>query len=140
MMVITSSSLGELTPDETAFLLSLDPSEWKKQDHYRVLGLENIRSKSTDDDIKRAYRKKVLQHHPDKKDKTKKSRLPPGVNEHGYFTCITKVRLEGKFSWAVAPDGGMENISPLKSLFSCIFLLFFYVKTTRLLDFHLKFS
>lgn len=96
------SSLGELTPDETAFLLSLDPSEWKKQDHYRVLGLENIRSKSTDDDIKRAYRKKVLQHHPDKKDKTKKSRLPPGVNEHGYFTCITKVRLEGIFSWVVA--------------------------------------
>merc|ERR1712168_12636 len=88
--VLDDEDEGELSVDEAAFLLSLDPSEWKKQDHYRVLGLSHLRSKSTDDDIKRAYRKKVLQHHPDKKDKNKKSRLPPGVNEHGYFTCITK--------------------------------------------------
>ena len=34
-------------------------------------------------------RKKVLRHHPDKKSSHKLA-LPPGVNEHGYFTCITQ--------------------------------------------------
>lgn len=88
--VLDEENEAELSTDEIAFLLSLDPAEWKKQDHYRVLGLTNLRSKATDEDIKQAYRRKVLQHHPDKKDKNRKSKLPPGVNEHGYFTCITK--------------------------------------------------
>lgn len=88
--ILDEENEAELTCDEVTFLMSLDPAEWKKQDHYRVLGLEEKRSLSTDEDIKQAYRKKVLQHHPDKKDKSRKSRLPPGINEHGYFTCITK--------------------------------------------------
>ena len=88
--ILDEENEAELTCDEVTFLMSLDPAEWKKQDHYRVLGLSHLRSISTDEDIKQAYRRKVLQHHPDKKDKNRKSRLPPGVNEHGYFTCITK--------------------------------------------------
>eukprot|EP01147_Barroeca_monosierra_P003661 gene3661-8330_t len=41
--------------------------EWKDQDHYALLGLQDKRWKATQDDIKRAYRKMVLKHHPDKK-------------------------------------------------------------------------
>lgn len=37
------------------------------QDHYAVLGLSKLRWKATDEDIKKAHRKKVLRHHPDKK-------------------------------------------------------------------------
>ena len=35
-------------------------------------------------------RKKVLQHHPDKKGSKKKQFDVPGLNQHEYFTCITK--------------------------------------------------
>ncbi len=37
------------------------------QDHYAVLGLSRLRYKANDEDIKKAHRKKVLKHHPDKK-------------------------------------------------------------------------
>lgn len=32
----------------------------------------------------------VLKYHPDRKKKTGSTQLAPGVNEHDYFTCITK--------------------------------------------------
>ena len=35
-------------------------------------------------------RKKVLQHHPDKKGLKRKQFDIPGLNQHEYFTCITK--------------------------------------------------
>ena len=35
-------------------------------------------------------RKKVLQHHPDKKGLKKRKFDVPGLNQHEYFTCITK--------------------------------------------------
>lgn len=35
-------------------------------------------------------RKKVLQHHPDKKGNITFKFDIPGLNEHEYFTCITK--------------------------------------------------
>jgi DnaJ homolog subfamily C member 2 len=37
---------------ESAALLQLDPKEWKKQDHYEVLGLSKFRYKATDEQIK----------------------------------------------------------------------------------------
>lgn len=40
--------------DDLPFLRSLDPKEWKDQDHYAVLGLKGIRHKATEDLIKRA--------------------------------------------------------------------------------------
>lgn len=40
--------------DEEAYLKSLDPREWKKQDHYAVLGLRNKRIRATEDEIRRA--------------------------------------------------------------------------------------
>ncbi|XP_055905088.1 dnaJ homolog subfamily C member 2 [Eupeodes corollae] len=68
------------------YLRSLDPKEWKDQDHYAVLGLGSLRYNATDDDIRRAYRKMVLQHHPDKR-KAKGEEVNADTD---YFTCITK--------------------------------------------------
>ncbi len=38
------------------FLRSLDPKECKDQDHYRVLGLAQLRTEATDEQIRKAYR------------------------------------------------------------------------------------
>ncbi|KAI5636534.1 dnaJ domain-containing protein [Phthorimaea operculella] len=72
--------------DDVEYLRSLDPKEWKNQDHYAVLGMKNLRNKATDDDIKRAYRQKVLKHHPDKR----KAQGEEIRSDDDYFTCITK--------------------------------------------------
>lgn len=42
--------LGE--EEESAAILESDPKEWKKQDHYAVLGLGDLRYKATDEHIK----------------------------------------------------------------------------------------
>jgi DnaJ family protein C protein 2 len=70
--------LGE--EEEPAALLASDPKEWKKQDHYAVLGLGHLRYKATDEHIKVAHRRKVLRHHPDKK----------ADHDDGFFKCIQK--------------------------------------------------
>ncbi|XP_050505202.1 dnaJ homolog subfamily C member 2-like [Diabrotica virgifera virgifera] len=83
----------ELTPetvdyeDDVEYLRSLDPKEWKSQDHYKVLGIPNIRYKATDDIIKTAYRKKVLKQHPDKR----KALGEEIKTDDDYFNCITMV-------------------------------------------------
>ncbi|KAI0726946.1 DnaJ-domain-containing protein [Fomitopsis betulina] len=75
--------VGDEPEDED--LLSLDPKEWKKQDHYQVLGLSHLRYKATGDQIKIAHRKKVLKHHPDKK-----AGLAGDSNDDAFFKCIQK--------------------------------------------------
>lgn len=40
--------------EESAAILASDPKEWKKQDHYAVLGLGGLRYTATDDHIKAA--------------------------------------------------------------------------------------
>lgn len=72
--------------DDVEYLRSLDPKEWKSQDHYAVLGMKELRYEATDDDIKRAYRQKVLKHHPDKR----KAQGEDIRSDDDYFTCITK--------------------------------------------------
>jgi len=72
--------------DDVDYLRSLDPKEWKDQDHYNVLGLKKLRFNATDEDIKRAYRQKVLRHHPDKR----KAAGEEVRSDDDYFTCITK--------------------------------------------------
>jgi DnaJ family protein C protein 2 len=47
---------------ESKELLLLDPKEWKKQDHYEVLGLSALRYKATDDQIKIARAFSFLLH------------------------------------------------------------------------------
>ncbi|CAL1544236.1 unnamed protein product [Lymnaea stagnalis] len=73
--------------EDESLLLRLDPKEWKKQDHYAVLGLSKLRYKASDDQIKRAYKQKVLTHHPDKR-KARGKLVKEGDDD--YFTCITK--------------------------------------------------
>ncbi|XP_071443003.1 dnaJ homolog subfamily C member 2 [Hetaerina americana] len=67
------------------YLKTLDPKEWKEQDHYAVLGLAHLRFNASDEDIKKAYRQVVLLHHPDK-------RKAGGIqaDNDDYFSCITK--------------------------------------------------
>ncbi|KAI9034428.1 hypothetical protein DFJ74DRAFT_18091 [Hyaloraphidium curvatum] len=74
--------------EETAALLASDPLEWKSQDHYAILGLSRLRWRATDDDIRKAYRRKVLKHHPDKKD---------DLSDDAFFKCVQK-------AWEVLSD------------------------------------
>lgn len=75
---------------ESKRLLASDPAKWKTQDHYAVLGLSSKRFAANDNDIKRAYRKKVLKHHPDKT-------AAAGGNDN-FFKCIQKGSLFVKSS------------------------------------------
>ncbi|KAI9610525.1 hypothetical protein H4Q26_006667 [Puccinia striiformis f. sp. tritici PST-130] len=87
----SSSDLGEEVDDgvgdepESRYLLELDPRDWKNQDQYAVLGLSSLRWKATPDQIKRAHRKKVLRHHPDKK-----AGQAGNANDDSFFKCISK--------------------------------------------------
>ncbi|VDM44498.1 unnamed protein product [Toxocara canis] len=69
------------------YLQRLDPSDFKNQDHYKVLGLSKLRWLATPSQIRTAYRVKVLKHHPDKR---KHDGMPVRAQEEDYFTCITK--------------------------------------------------
>ncbi|XP_063931500.1 dnaJ homolog subfamily C member 2-like [Zophobas morio] len=64
-------------------LVGLNPSSWKKQDHYEILGLHKLRYLATEENINRAYKALVLKHHPDKKKK-----LPDGSDDDSYFKCL----------------------------------------------------
>ncbi|CAL8121029.1 unnamed protein product [Orchesella dallaii] len=72
---------------DIAFLRNLDPVKWKDQDHYRVIGLKHLRHKATEDDIKKAYRIRVLKHHPDKRQAAGEY---VNTDEGDYFSCIVK--------------------------------------------------
>ncbi|KXH35167.1 DnaJ domain-containing protein [Colletotrichum simmondsii] len=75
---------GEISEAEDPMMLQRDAKDWKNQDHYQVLGLTKYRWKATEDQIKRAHRKKVLKHHPDKK-------AAAGiVDDDNFFKCIQK--------------------------------------------------
>jgi DnaJ family protein C protein 2 len=56
----------------------------QSQDHYAVLGLSKYRYKATEEQIKRAHRKKVLRHHPDKK------AAAGSAEDDSFFKCIQK--------------------------------------------------
>ncbi|VEL09486.1 unnamed protein product [Protopolystoma xenopodis] len=40
--------------DDESYLRSLNPKNWKQQDHYAVLGLKNLRYSATADQIRKA--------------------------------------------------------------------------------------
>ncbi|XP_073336920.1 dnaJ homolog subfamily C member 2 [Pagrus major] len=77
----------EFQLEEYPMLRTLDPKDWKNQDHYAVLGLVNLRYKATQKQIKAAHKAIVLKHHPDKR-KAAGEQIVEGDND--YFTCITK--------------------------------------------------
>ncbi|KAG4305880.1 hypothetical protein PORY_000790 [Pneumocystis oryctolagi] len=70
--------------EEDKEMLFYDPKEYKRQDHYAILGLSKLRYRATEEDIKLAYRQKVLKHHPDKK-------VAQGnIHDDSFFKCIQK--------------------------------------------------
>lgn len=70
--------------EQSAELLAHDPREWKEADLYAVLGLSHLRYKATGDQIRRAHRKQVLKHHPDKKSAS------GGLDQDDFFKIIQK--------------------------------------------------
>ncbi|KNE62877.1 hypothetical protein AMAG_08054 [Allomyces macrogynus ATCC 38327] len=68
-------------------MMFLDPTQWKEQDHYFVLGLQDARFRATDAEIKTAYRRRVLQYHPDK---LQASAAPGATDLDATFKCIQK--------------------------------------------------
>uniref|UniRef100_A0A8C5S9A2 J domain-containing protein n=1 Tax=Laticauda laticaudata TaxID=8630 RepID=A0A8C5S9A2_LATLA len=77
----------ELQLEEFSMLKTLDPKDWKNQDHYSVLGLGQLRYKASQKQIKAAHKAMVLKHHPDKR---KAAGEQIGEGDNDYFTCITK--------------------------------------------------
>ncbi|KAG5358657.1 Zuotin [Yarrowia sp. B02] len=65
--------------------LEREAKDWKSQDHYRVLGISHLRHRATEDQIRRAHRKRVLKHHPDKK-----AASGSKLDEDDFFKCIQK--------------------------------------------------
>ncbi|KAK3109440.1 Zuotin, partial [Teratosphaeriaceae sp. CCFEE 6253] len=75
---------GEISEAEDPMLLQREAKDWKQQDHYAVMGLSKYRWRATEEQIKRAHRKKVLRHHPDKK-------AASGKDEGDqFFKCIQR--------------------------------------------------
>ncbi|KAK4119345.1 DnaJ-domain-containing protein [Parathielavia appendiculata] len=75
---------SEISEPEDPMMLQRDAKDWKTQDHYKVLGLSRYRWKATEEQIKRAHRKKVLKHHPDKKAAAGRA------DDDNFFKCIQK--------------------------------------------------
>ncbi|ODV92188.1 hypothetical protein CANCADRAFT_776 [Tortispora caseinolytica NRRL Y-17796] len=65
-------------------ILQHDPKEWKELDLYAALGLSKLRYKATEDQIRRAHRRKVLKHHPDKK------AAQGAIDDDRFFKCLQK--------------------------------------------------
>lgn len=79
-----TEDLGEISEDEDPMMLQREAKDWKSQDHYQVLGLSKYRYRATEDQIKKAHRKKVLRHHPDK-------RAASGKDQNdNFFKCIQR--------------------------------------------------
>ncbi|KAF5394739.1 hypothetical protein PHET_10393 [Paragonimus heterotremus] len=76
----------ESNPDDESYLISLDPKDWKTHDYYAILGLKNIRYMASVEEIRTAYRRKLLAHHPDKR-RSKGEFVKD--ESHDYFSCIT---------------------------------------------------
>jgi len=75
--------LDDECPLYIKYIAALDPKLFKSQDHYKVLGLSKLRYLATEDQIRIAYRQKVLKFHPDK------GSMKIGKNE-AIFACIQK--------------------------------------------------
>ncbi|KAK2783194.1 hypothetical protein FQN52_000408 [Onygenales sp. PD_12] len=82
---VEEEEADEISEPEDPIMLQRDAKDWKGQDHYAVLGLSKHRYRATPEMIKRAHRKKVLRHHPDKK-------AASGASDENdsFFKCIQK--------------------------------------------------
>ncbi|KAH7308691.1 DnaJ domain-containing protein [Stachybotrys elegans] len=75
---------SDMSEPEDPMMLQREAKDWKTQDHYKVLGLSKYRYKATEEQIKKAHRKKVLKHHPDKK------AAQGRTEDDQFFKCIQK--------------------------------------------------
>ncbi|CAK7565132.1 MAG: Zuotin [Sporothrix epigloea] len=75
---------GDISEPEDPSMLTREAKDWKSQDHYAILGLSRYRWKASEEQIKKAHRKKVLKHHPDKK------AAAGGTEDDQFFKCIQK--------------------------------------------------
>ncbi|KAK2735833.1 hypothetical protein FQN57_001110 [Myotisia sp. PD_48] len=82
---IEEDDADEISEAEDPIMLQRDAKDWKGQDHYAVLGLSKYRYKATPEQIKKAHRKKVLRHHPDKK-----AASGDTDENDNFFKCIQK--------------------------------------------------
>ncbi|KAH8877176.1 DnaJ likeubfamily C member 2 [Schistosoma japonicum] len=121
--------------DDENYLKSLDPKDWKNQDHYSVLGLKKKRYLASADDIRKAYRRKILNHHPDKR-RSKGESVQD--EKFDYFSCITIAyeilgnptkRLAYDSVDPVVIDDSVPTISEIKSNFFSSLGEFFYRKS-----------
>ncbi|KAJ3396152.1 hypothetical protein HDU92_003824 [Lobulomyces angularis] len=101
--------------EESEELLNRDPLKYKEQDHYAVLGLSKKRWEATDEDIKKAYRRKVLKHHPDKK-----AQSGGGTYSDSFFKCIQKAwevlgDSEKRAQWDSVDPAYDDEIPPLNA-------------------------
>ncbi|PVU97289.1 hypothetical protein BB561_000638 [Smittium simulii] len=74
--------------EEDPALQNIKARDWKKQDHYTILGLSRLRYNATPEDISKQYRKKALKHHPDKKMALAGGVSNPQFDE--YYKCVQK--------------------------------------------------
>lgn len=75
----------------------------------------HFRFNATDDDIKRAYRKIVLKHHPDKR----KAQGEKVNSDTDYFTCITKAyETLGKYQQSTQCARGKNVLNQMLTYFS----------------------
>lgn len=72
-----------------------DPTNWKNNDLYAMLGLEDRRMDATVDDIRNAYRQAVLVHHPDKQ----AQRAAHNADDDSRFKVLQKA-----FTWLSDPE------------------------------------
>ncbi|KPM36678.1 Zuotin [Neonectria ditissima] len=75
---------SDVSEPEDPMMLQREAKDWKTQDHYKILGLSKYRHKASEEQIKKAHRKKVLKHHPDKK------AAQGRVDDDQFFKCIQK--------------------------------------------------
>ncbi|CAF3018586.1 unnamed protein product [Rotaria sp. Silwood2] len=57
------------------YLRKLDLSDWKNQDHYKVLGLSKLRYKATQKQVRNAHKLMILRYHPDKSKRLESERF-----------------------------------------------------------------
>lgn len=81
---VEDEEVSDISEPEDPLMLQREAKDWKSQDHYQVLGITKYRWKATEDQIKRAHRKKVLKHHPDKKAAAGRT------DDDNFFKCIQK--------------------------------------------------
>ncbi|KAI7861806.1 DnaJ domain-containing protein [Spinellus fusiger] len=79
--VVEEEKVDFVYEDVNITTVNNDPTQWKTQDNYAVLGLTKLRYKANEDQIKKAHRRMVLLHHPDKK---------ADKNDDAFFKCIAK--------------------------------------------------